>query len=635
MKKVLFITALAVALVGCKTNTPEEDNNDSGGTFPSGGEVSSDSVIGSTDLADFDIAWSSVPLTNEPSDLAVLPDDGGDFLENWDAYNDGELTAISLEWSESGVTQTGTAKNVTVTIDGTDVVIVSTKKKIQYILSGACADGSIKIYSDYKFLLTLNGLTLTNPTGPAIDIEKGTTAEEDGSYPHKTAYIQLTDGTTNTLVDGTTYTTTDGEKPKACLFSEGQLVFSGAGTLNITGNYKHAICSNDYVRIRPGVQLNLTTSAGNGIHGSDYIIVGGGLTNIEVTSPSGKGLKADSIYIAGGKTTVLTSGTGEYDSDDADVSACAGVKADGLTIASGELYLKSTGAGGKGISVDGDLAINGGTVQIITSGGVYQYGSLDTKPKGIKADSSFVINGGNIKVRATGAKEGSEGIESKNTLAIHGGIVEVYTTDDALNATNDITIDGGYVYAYGSDNDGIDSNGTLHIGGGVVIASGTSTPESGFDCDENTFAITGGIAVGIGGDSSTPTANSCTQNSVLYKGSCAQGALITLTQNDAPVLSYTPEKTLTQMTLLLTTPELATGTTYALVSGGTLSGATTFHGLSIGGTLSGTTTSVTSFTPTSVVTQIGTNGGQGGNPGGQGGGGTPGGNPGGNPGGRP
>ncbi len=633
MKKVLFIAAVAAALIGCKTNSPEEEGGSSSdNTFPSGGETISDTIIGSTDLADFDIAWSGTPLTDEPSDLTVLPNDGGDFLENWDAYTAGELTAISLEWSESGVVQTGTAKNVTVTIDGTDVVIVSTKKKIQYILSGACADGSIKIYSDNKFLLTLNGLTLTNPTGPAIDIEKGTTAEDDGSYPHKTAYIQLADGTTNTLADGSSYTKTDGEKPKACLFSEGQLVFSGTGTLTVTGNYKHAICSNDYVRIRPGVQLNLTTSAGNGIHGSDYIIIGGGLTNIEVTSASGKGLKADSVYIAGGKTTVLTSGTGEYDSDDADVSACAGVKADGLTIAGGELYVKSTGAGGKGLSVDGDLAITGGTVQVITTGGVYQYGSLDTKPKGIKADSSITISGGHVKVRATGAKEGSEGIESKNTLTIHGGIVEVYTTDDALNATNDITIDGGYVYAYGSDNDGIDSNGTLHIGGGVVIASGTSTPESGFDCDENTFAITGGIAVGIGGDTSNPTASSCTQNTVVYKGSCAQGALITLTQGDTPVLSYTPEKTLTQMTLLLTTPALATGTSYALVSGGTLSGATTFHGLSIGGTLSGTTTSVTSFTPTSVITTLGTNGGQGGNPGGNPGGGN---NHGGTPGGRP
>ncbi len=137
-----------------------------------------------------------------------------------------------------------------------------------------------------------------------------------------------------------------------------------------------------------------------------------------------------------------------------------------------------------------------------------------------------------------------------------------------------------------------------------------------------TLADTNNIAVGIGGDNSTPTANSCTQNSVLYKGSCAQGALITLTQDDAPVLSYTPEKTLTQMTLLLTTPSLTTGTSYTLVSGGTLRGATTFHGLSIGGTLSGTTTTVTTFTPTSVITQIGT-GGQGGNPGGQGGGGNP------------
>lgn len=71
--------------------------------------------------------------------------------------------------------------------------------------------------------------------------------------------------------------------------------------------------------------------------------------------------------------------------------------------------------------------------------------------------------------------------------------------DDCMNASNSIVINGGSIYCYSSGNDGIDSNGTLTITGGVVIASGTTSPEDGFDCDQNTFKITGGIVLGIGG----------------------------------------------------------------------------------------------------------------------------------------
>ncbi len=54
--------------------------------------------------------------------------------------------------------------------------------------------------------------------------------------------------------------------------------------------------------------------------------------------------------------------------------------------------------------------------------------------------------------------------------------------DDCMNASNSIVINGGSIYCYSSGNDGIDSNGTLTITGGVVIASGTTSPEDGFDC---------------------------------------------------------------------------------------------------------------------------------------------------------
>ena len=115
------------------------------------------------------------------------------------------MKVITLTWSSSFVSIDGSYDGVTVTTDGTDVTIVSTAKKVQYVLSGTCSDGSFKIYSDKKFVLQLNGITLNNPSSPAINIPNGKTIEEDGGYPHKAVYVLVSDGTTNTLTDGSSY----------------------------------------------------------------------------------------------------------------------------------------------------------------------------------------------------------------------------------------------------------------------------------------------------------------------------------------------------------------------------------------------------------------------------------------------
>lgn len=217
-------------------------------------------------------------------------------------------------------------------------------------------------------------------------------------------------------------------------------------------------------------------------------------------------------------------------------------------------------------------------------------------------------------------------------------MVECLAKDDGINAAYSIVINGGYIYTRGTNNDGLDSNGTITINGGVIVAVGTQVPEEGIDCDQNTFTITGGIILGIGGASSTPTSSTCTQPSVLYGASCTAGTRLSLLDADGNiVLSYVPETTLTQMTLLLSSPSLATGSTYTLVSGGTYTAGTasdaiSFHNLTNAGTLTSPTT-LTTATLSSVVTTVGnvSNGGGGGNPGGNPGGG-PGG--GGRPGGR-
>ena len=593
-------------MTACSTTDPWGDMGEydpgimgGGGTAPgiTGGTGTSDTS--GDDLEVFDIAFDTSVLSESESIPGSSDSSYEDYVEN-----SSFTSTITIQYADGSATVSGSATGVTVTKSGAHVTVNSTVAGVEYVLKGYASDGSFKVYSEKKFKLTLNGVSLTNPNGAAINIQSG-----------KRVFVVCTDGTTNSLTDGSSYTKPDNEDMKGCFFSEGQLIFSGKGTLDVTGNYKHGICSDDYIRFRPGCDITVTATSGNGVKTNDAIILGGGVLNIEVKGTAAKGLSTDGyMLVSGGRATVLTSGGAEYDSDEKDVSGSAGIKCDSIfTMTGGTLNLKSTGAGGKGLSCDQAVSISGGAVNIITTGRQYTYGNLDTSPKGIKADGNLTISGGNIKVRTSGG-EGSEGIESKATLEIKGGTVEVSSYDDCINAKTALNISGGNVYCYSSGNDGLDSNGTLKISGGIVLSSGTNQPEEGIDTDSSSqFSITGGTVIGIGGTGISPSSSSTTQPVILYGSSASAGAVVNLASSDGKnILAYKIPRTYSSMTLLISSPSLSKGSTYTLSSGGSVSGGSTFHNLTTGGTYTDGSQLV-SLTLSSMITTSGnTSGGMGG-----------------------
>ena len=568
----------------------------SGSGFTSGGSSSPTTLLfASNALTTFDVALNTSAL----SESETVPTDDEDYVENSEFSN-----TIEIAFSGNSATVTGSASGVEITQNGAKVTVNSTAKKVAYVLSGTSTDGQFKIYSEKKFKLTLNSLTLSNTDGAPINIQSG-----------KRAFVVLTG--TNTLTDGSSYTTPTGEDQKACLFSEGQIIFSGSGTLNVTSNYKHGICSDDYLRFRPGNVINVTTAKGNGLKANDGVYIEGGVLNVSVSGTAKKGISSDSLVVVnGGRTTILTSGGGEWDSSENDVTAAAGIKADDIfKMTGGELLIKSTGVGGKGISTDLEATISGGTIKIITTGKKYEYGSYDSSPKGIKADGNLTINGGTVMVRATGG-EGSEGIESKAVMTLSGGNILSYCYDDAFNAKSQIVISGGNIYAYSTNNDGIDSNGTLTITGGNVIASGSTAPEDGFDCDQNIFTISGGVLIGLGGGTSTPATTS-SQASLIYGNAnlTANTYVALVNASGANVISFRVPRTYSGACMLISAPGMTKGSTYTLKSAVTVSGGTDFMGLNSDGTVSNGST-VSSISLSSQVTTINYSGG---GPGGGGG----------------
>lgn len=420
---------------------------------------------------------------------------------------------VLVEFSTSGDAMvTGTGEGITATVNGNDVTVTNTSdSKVMYRLSGSTSDGFLKIYSGRKQGITLNGVSIQNTRGAAINVQG--LAET----PNKGKRVDVVLNGSNTLADGASYSLTpEGEDEKATLFSEGQIVMSGDGELTVTSTGKAGITSDDWVQIAAGT-LNISSSAGHGVRGKDYILVSGGTLNINVSADGKKGFSSDSLVrFEGGNTTMTITGSTLVTTEDGvkDTSGTAGVKADQLfEMNNGTLTISNSGKGGKGISCDGPAYFRGGVVDITVTGqnfgsssgggpggGGWPGGNSNDNSvgaKGIKCDGNIEISGGVITVKASN----HEGIESKGTLTISGGEVYSQSKDDAINSASDMTITGGTVCAYSTGNDGLDANGDCYIQGGVIYAIGKTSPEVAIDANTEggkKLYIQGGTIIAIG-----------------------------------------------------------------------------------------------------------------------------------------
>ncbi len=405
---------------------------------------------------------------------------------------------IQIVFADGGAQVTGDINN-TVTVDGNHVTVNNTTdEKVIYELKGTAQDGSVKLYSSKKQALVLDGLDLTSTRGAAIN-----------NQGKKKCFVVVKG--TNVLKDAASYTSTPAdEDEKAAFFSEGQLIFSGDGTLTVTAQGKSGITSDDYVHFMETQVVNVTSGAGHGIRGKDAVIISDGTVSVSVSANMKKGITSDSLVcINGGSTTINVSGSAAYNSDDAEYKGSAGIKADYLfEINAGSLSITNTGSGGKGISGDMTGSFNGGYVKVVTKGSNYgqsssnRYGSGSSNSvsaKGIKFDGNLFFNGGTVLVNCTA----HEGIESKGNITVTDGVVYSYSAaDDAMNSAGTFTVQGGYVCGYAVRNDGLDANGNFYIKGGTVYAIGTTQPEVAIDANTEggyKLYVSGGTLIAIGG----------------------------------------------------------------------------------------------------------------------------------------
>ena len=348
---------------------------------------------------------------------------------------------------------------------------------------------------------------------------------------------------------------------------------------------------------------------------SDYDMeITGGTITYTINGPASKALKCEgNLHITGGNISGTVSGGGQTASDQT-TSASAGIKCDNnVTIDGGTFDLKATGNGDKGMSIDGWLIVNDGNIKVTTTGSRYGQSSSGgggwpggggsssssdkrSSPKGIKVDGNITVNGGTITISATGG-EGAEGFESKNIMTINGGYIEVTSYDDALNSSSHMYFKGGYTYAVATGNDAIDSNGNMYLSGGYVFCCGS---EEGLDANSeggySVYIQNGANLMAIGGnmgaiESGASLSQSCYQGSVsankwiaLYSGNNVAFAAYTPTfsnQGGGPGGGPGGGGSSTSKTIVVTapsTPKLYTGVTASGTTFWTGKGATNATG---------------------------------------------------------
>jgi hypothetical protein len=588
-----------------------------GGVAISGATSASYSIssLAASDAGRYHVKVSDSNSTLASSKAVVTPTSAGAAVDVWDSndgFNPAEIAAnvtfaytVTLTGSSDGITVGATglttssaSQGLTTFTDGSKTVIVNTSTTpiaitstitsgmVNYVLGGTFSTG-LKITSAAHHGLTLSDVTIASEIGPAINV-----ASAVRTFVMMSGANSLTESSAASVA------------ANAALYSKGSLLFSGSGSLNVTSgaNYEtHAIQAKDHVRISEGT-LTLKTRYNP--------------TSKNVDTSSVYGINAVSAFIMDGGVVAINSAdeiSGAAKSVPAGWGRGVGVKG-------------AESSTGYAVVNDGILTINTYDKAMTAKWKCYDKDApSDSDGDGVCNSSDpnpFVtINGGTITIRATGvpcdptdkqtynsttctstssADVGPEGIEAKSILTINGGTIDVQTTDDALNAGisysnaygNAIVINGGYLNAASSDNDGIDANAIsspgITINGGRVIANGIGSPEEGLDADVYTVKLNGGTVIGTGGGNSSVDSNSTadygsiskiTSGSTLaiWRGSKSSGSLAFAYQIPSATTSTT-------LAALLSSPAIVSSGsyTYFFTSASNITCSEWFHGLCVG-----------------------------------------------------
>ena len=381
-------------------------------------------------------------------------------------------------------------------------------------------------------LTSLTALTLMTACGQSTTKSSTTAAADTTAITTSTKNSQssyFTEKDYDTSYDESTASKIELSGSSVSVSGEGVTVSGSTVTISKAGTYvisgqsdgvqiKIAADKSDDVKlVLKGATMTNTDAAISATSaGHVYLTLAEGTTNSLSDSSSNSDEKANAALFSKVDLTINGSGTITVDGKKSNA-----IKAnDRLHITGGTFNITSVG---DAFNVNDELNITGTTMTIdakedgvkvdndddMTVGNMYLVNNTITVTAGddgIHASGNLVIDSGTYTV-----KNSTEGIEGKG-ITINGGDINVYSTDDGVNAANknaqqsDIyfTMTGGNltVEVGQGDTDPIDSNGNITVTGGTIKMIG----QTGFDFD-GTATYTGGD-IYLNGEKQTEIVNS-------------------------------------------------------------------------------------------------------------------------------
>ncbi len=339
----------------------------------------------------------------------------------------GDNWVTAITYAESSVTLKDANGAVIAAADATNVTVanntmVTITQPGEYDVDGNCSNGQLNINCDKtnyalgQVTCNLLGLNLSNSSDSPIYV----TAIDDEFV------LTVKNGYTNTISDGTSYTNADAGV--GAIYSCDDMKIKGKGTLIVKGNCEDGIvCKNDLKIWNGDIQV---TAVDDGIRGKDSVRIG----------------DPDDIDYSALKVSVTASGDGIKSTDESDTT-CGFVRVTG-----GAVTVNSVGDAITGVY---NVEINGGTLDLTTTGNSSQVGSS----KGLKA----------------GWTDDTTGTAYTGNVTVAGGYITIDSTDDCLHASGDITVTGVAGGTVGgttpilnltSGDDGIHADNIVTIGNG-------------------------------------------------------------------------------------------------------------------------------------------------------------------------
>ena len=340
----------------------------------------------------------------------------------------GELSADDI-FSNRDLAQTAdtsSAKSITVTSGQT----INITEEGVYVLSGTATNCTVRVEAgnEAKVQLVLDGVDITNDSAPAIYV-----VSADKCF--------ITSTGSNSLSVTGTFTSDGDTNTDAVIFSKDDIVLNGTGSLTINSAQGNGISGKDDVKITGGT-YNIT-SAKDSIEANDSIsIYDGDFTIISskdaLHSENDEDNTVGWIYICGGSFNIKTA------SDGIQATTLVQIDAGTFTITSSE-----------GIEAT-YVQINGGTISISASDD-----GINASRKSSYSTPTVEINGGELTIVM--GQGDTDAIDANGNIIVNGGTIDITAQVSSFDYDGTAQYNGGTIIINGSQ---VDSIPQSMMGGG-------------------------------------------------------------------------------------------------------------------------------------------------------------------------